>query len=382
MWYDLVVYTPMYVTAFWAVVFLFSPIKKNRAKHFLGLFMFVAFLLYLSHALFFKQEFGAYLVMDPVYTFASLSVYPMYYWYIRLLTVEPTINYRNLQLLMPAFIVSVATLFVYVLMDEAEKMEYLQHFLLNRNPVSELSSLVQTQGIILIIWRLVFAATVIYSLVFGRKLVIQYNNRVANFYSNLEDKTIVWVKYLLYSFVATSLVSFIFNAIGRSVFIENSGWLLLPSAIFSVLLFFIGFQGYLQNYTVYELKKDETLDLVSDTKSWNTEQLKNRVIDLFEKEEIYRDSDLKITHLSLRLSTNRTYISKLINNEFKVTFSDFVNQYRVEEAKILLENDTQQRYSLSYISETVGFGSLSSFIRIFKDKVGVTPGRFRENRRN
>jgi AraC-like DNA-binding protein len=149
-----------------------------------------------------------------------------------------------------------------------------------------------------------------------------------------------------------------------------------------VLLFFIGFQGYLQNYTVYELKKDETLDLVSDTKSWNTEQLKNRVIDLFEKEEIYRDSDLKITHLSLRLSTNRTYISKLINNEFKVTFSDFVNQYRVEEAKILLENDTQQRYSLSYISETVGFGSLSSFIRIFKDKMGVTPGQFRENRRN
>jgi AraC-like DNA-binding protein len=135
----------------------------------------------------------------------------------------------------------------------------------------------------------------------------------------------------------------------------------------------------MQNHTVYELKKDENLDLVSDTKSWNTEQLKNKVIDLFEKEEIYRDSDLKITHLSLRLSTNRTYISKLINNEFKVTFNDFVNQYRVQEAKILLEKDTQQRYSLSYISETAGFGSLSSFIRIFKEQTGKTPGQYRDS---
>jgi len=382
MWYDLVVYTPMYVTAFWAVVFLLSPIKKNRAKHFLGLFMFVAFLLYLSHALFFKQEFGAYLVMDPVYTFASLAVYPMYYWYIRLLTVEPTINYRNLLLLMPAFIVSVATLFVYVLMGEAEKMEYLQHFLLNRNPASELSSLVQTQGIILIIWRLVFAATVIYSLVFGRKLVIQYNNRVANFYSNLEDKTIVWVKYLLYSFVATSLMSFIFNVIGRSVFIEFAGWLLIPSLIFSVLLFFIGFQGYIQNYSVADLAEDEQKVPAHGLSFSNSEQLKNEVVQLFENDKIYRDPNLKITHICNRLKTNRTYISKLINNQFNSTFSDFVNSYRIEEAKTLLTRNTSHQFSLNYVSEAAGFGSLSSFIRIFKDKVGVTPGRFRENRRN
>ena len=382
MWYDLVVYTPMYATAFWAVVFLLSPVKKNRAKHFLGLFMVVAFLLYLSHTLFFKQEFDAYLIMDPVYTFASLAVYPMYYWYIRLLTVEPAINYRNLLLLLPAFVVSVATLFVYVLMSEAETMEYLQHFLLNRKPVSELSSLAQTQGIIFIIGRIVFAATVIYSLVFGRKLVIQYNKKVANFYSNLEDKTIVWVKYLLYSFVATSLMSFIFNVIGRSVFIEFAGWLLVPSLIFSLLLFFIGFQGYIQNYSVVELAEDEQKVPAHGLSFSNSEQLKKEVVQLFENEKIYRDPNLKITHVCNRLKTNRTYISKLINNQFNSTFSDFVNSYRVEEAKTLLTQNPSHLFSLNHVSEAAGFGSLSSFIRIFKDKVGVTPGRYRENSRN
>jgi AraC-like DNA-binding protein len=372
----------MYITAFWAVVFLLSPIQKNRPKHFLGLFMVFAFFLYLAHTLFFKQEFSTYLVMDPVYTFASLSVYPMYYWYIRLLTVEPSINYRNLLLLLPAFIVSVATLFVYVLMGEAEKMEYLQHFLLKRKPVSELSSLVRTQGIIFFIGRFVFAATVIYCLVFGRKLVIQYNKRVANFYSNLEDKTIVWVKYLLYSFVATSLMSFIFNVIGRSVFIEFSAWLLMPSLIFSVLLFFIGFQGYIQNYSVAELAADEEKVPAHGLSFSNSEQLKNEVVQLFENEKIYRDPNLKITHICNRLKTNRTYISKLINNQFDSTFSDFVNNYRIEEAKTLLTQNPPHQFSLNYVSEAAGFGSLSSFIRIFKEKEGITPGKYRESRRN
>lgn len=381
MWYDLIVYTPMYVTAFWAVVFLLSPIKKNRAKHFLGLFMVVAFLLYLSHTLFFKQEFDAYLVIDPLYAFASLAVYPMYYWYIRLLTVEPSVKTRNLFLFLPAFIVGVATLFVYVSMGDAEKLEYLQNFLLKRNPVSELSPLARTQGIIFIIGRIIFAATVIYCLVFGRKLVIQYNNRVANFYSNLEDKTIVWVKYLLYSFVATSLMSFIFNVIGRSVFIEFSGWLVLPSLIFSVLLFFIGFQGYIQNYSVAELAEDERKAPAHGLNFSNSEQLKKEVVQLFENEKIYLDPNLKITHVCNMLKTNRTYISKLINNEFNITFSEFVNSYRIREAKMLLENPPQQ-FSLNYVSEATGFGSLSSFIRIFKEQAGITPGRYREGRRN
>lgn len=382
MWHDLVIYTPMYVTAFWAVVFLLSPIKKNRAKHFLGLFMVVAFLLYLSHTLFFKQEFGAYLVMDPVYMFASLAVYPMYYWYIRLLTVEPSLNYRNLLLLLPAFVFSVATVFIYFFMGEAEKMEYLNNYLLHRKPVSELSPLVRIQGIIFILGRLVFAGEVIYCLVFGRKLVIQYNKRVANFYSNLEDKTIVWVKYLLYSFVATSLMSFVFNVIGRSVFIEFSGWLLLPSLIFSVLLFFIGFQGYIQNHSVADLVEDEQTVPVHGLSFWNSEQLKKEVVELFENEKIHRDPHLKITHICNRLKTNRTYISKLINNEFNTTFSEFVNSYRIQEAKTLLSQNPHHKFSLNHVSEAAGFGSLSSFIRIFKEKVGVTPGRYREDKRN
>lgn len=379
MWHDLVIYTPMYVTAFWAVVLLTSPKKKNLPKHFLGLFMVVAFLVYLSHTLYFKQQFGAYFFLDPVYMFSSLSVYPLYYWYIKLLTSETRINYKNLWMLAPAIFLSVITILVYSFMSNAEKTEYLHLFLLERVKLSGLSQWPKMQAVIFICGRLVFSIQVIFFLVHGRKLVIQYNNRIANFYSNLEDKTIIWVKYLLYSFVATSLMSLTFNIIGRSVFIEHSFWLLLPSSVFSVLLFFIGFQGQLQNHTVRQLNEDEKQELPVDLKARNSEQLQNKLLDLFDKEKVYRDANLKITSVSSRLNTNRTYISKLINHEFEVTFSEFVNRYRVQEAKDLLENDLQQKFSLNYISETAGFGSLSSFNRIFKEVTGKTPGQFRNS---
>jgi AraC-like DNA-binding protein len=377
MWHDLVIYTPMYVTAFWAVVLLMAPKKNNRVKHFLGFFMVAAFWLYFSHTLFFKQQFNAYILIDPFYTFTSLSVYPLYYWYIKLLTSEPEIKIKNLKLLAPAFILSVTTMLLYLIMPANERMDYIIQFLLKKESIGELSALPKLQSRVFILGRLVFTVQVIFFLIYGRRLVIQYNRRISNFYSNLENKSVVWVNYLLYSFVATSLMSIVFNLVGRSVFIEFSGWLLLPSAIFSVLLFFIGFLGFMQNHSVFELHEDEKQEPSMVTTSFITESLKADLLRLFEEDKIYRDPNLKITDVTTKLHTNRTYISRLINQEFDASFSDFVNRYRVEDAKNILRN-FPQKYSLNHVSENAGFGSPSSFNRIFKALTGLTPGQFRE----
>jgi YesN/AraC family two-component response regulator len=113
-------------------------------------------------------------------------------------------------------------------------------------------------------------------------------------------------------------------------------------------------------------------------KNYNTSKLNEKLLDLFINKAIYKHPDLKITHISEKLNTNRTYISKHINTEFSCTFSDFVNRYRIEEAKRLLIEDSSKNYSLNYISEKSGFGSMGSFMRVFRDFEGITPGKFRE----
>lgn len=134
----------------------------------------------------------------------------------------------------------------------------------------------------------------------------------------------------------------------------------------------------MQNHTVVDLELEENKGENFDTKSFNFNKLNDKLLKLFTVEEIYKNPDLKITHLSDLLHTNRTYISKHINTEFSCTFSDFVNRYRVEEAKKLLTSDSMKNFSLNYISEKSGFGSMGSFMRVFRDLQGITPGQFRD----
>ena len=375
---DLIIYTPMYVTFFWAVVLLISKKENNRAKFFLGIFMSVAFLLYLSHAIFFQNNVSAYLIFDPIYNFASLSVYPLYFWYIKLLTVETSYRWQNLHLLAPAFLISLFSFVLYQLMNENERMDYVLGFLLKSKTDFTYSTLILIQKYNYILGRVIFAVQVIIILYSGQKLVRNYNKHIANFYSNLESKSILWVNFILFSLVITSVVSIVFNVIGRSFFMGSKTLLIIPSIIFSVLLFFIGLQGYMQNHTVFDLEMDEQKEKDIVPKSYNSNRLNEKLTELFVKEAIYKNPDLKITHLSEKLHTNRTYISKHINTQYSCTFNDFVNRYRIEEAKKLLSDESSQNFSLNYICEKSGFGSMGTFMRVFREFEGITPGQYRE----
>ena len=375
---DLIIYTPMYVTFFWAVILLITKHENNRAKFFLGVFMFVTFLLYLSHAHFFKKAVSTFPFYDPLYIFASLSVYPLYYWYIKLLSVETSYRWYNLSLFIPAVIFALTSIVLYQLMSSGERVTYMDELILKRKINSSDPILTLLQKINYISSRFVFIVQILYFLVKGRKLIKLYNRNIANFYSNLESRSILWVNYILYSMVITAVMSILFNILGRSFFMESPLYLLIPSLIFSVLLFFIGFLGYMQNHTVVDLETEVLQSENQTSKSYNTSKLNEKLLDLFANEAIYKNPDLKITHLSEKLHTNRTYISKHINTQFSCTFNDFVNRYRIEEAKRLLAEDSSKTYSLNYISEKSGFGSMGSFMRVFRDFEGITPGQFRD----
>ena len=378
MLHDLITYTPMYVSFFWAIILLMAPRKNNRAKHFLGIFMVAAFFLYLSHAIFFKQYLEAYFFIEPIYIMVSLMVYPLYYWYIKLLTVELEVNLKNLWMLAPGLIFGIITATFYLIIPKEEQLVYVRQHLFGENAEILKSSAFTFQMWVYRASRLVFAIQVAYYLILGSRLVLNYNKRVANFYSNLESRNIAWVNFLLISFVITSVMSIVFNAIGKAYFFENTFLLLIPSLLFSTLIFLIGILGYMQDHTVAEFELDafQKSD-ITDIKKHNTEILKEHLLDIFDKEEVYKQPDLKITQISASLKTNRTYISNLINNEFSCTFNEFTNQYRIKEAKRLLSEESYNIYSLEHISEQCGFGSLSTFIRAFKDSEGITPGRYR-----
>lgn len=106
--------------------------------------------------------------------------------------------------------------------------------------------------------------------------------------------------------------------------------------------------------------------------------LKQKFEKFMVEEKPYLWSEVNLDEFVQKLNTNRTYLSRLINNEFGTSFYDLLCEYRIRAARKLLADESKKHLSVEGIGETCGFKSNSTFHSKFKTLVGVTPNSFRQ----
>jgi len=371
--------SPIYVTLFWSVVFLIQKGVPSKPKTHLGMLMVLAFILYCSHAVFFSHLYQLYSYLESVYIFCMLSLYPMYYLYILSVTTEDLKAKNKIKHFLPAIIFGSLSVITNLILSDDQRISYVQDTLMHKN-LKGLSwnTAIGIKGHIFFISRVILLIQIVYYVFMGFKRAIEHNKRVSNFYSDVEGKMLNWVKDLNIVILIVAIASIAFTIIGRSYFSKNEVFLLIPSAIFSIILFEIGFKGNQQLQITEEILEGSNHKAGNEELKYEKdEDLKTQLIELFESEKIYKNSDLRITSVSDSLKTNRTYVSRLINDEFNVNFNEFVNKYRIQEAKKLLESNDSKLFTMDHIAEKSGFGSVNSFTRVFKEFEGITPGHFK-----
>ena len=89
----------------------------------------------------------------------------------------------------------------------------------------------------------------------------------------------------------------------------------------------------------------------------------------------YKNRDLKITNFAQSLELPVYQVSQIINESTGKSFTDFVNEYRVKEAKRILSNN-YSKYTIEGIGHEAGFKSRSSFYNAFKKHTGLTPSQY------
>jgi len=99
---------------------------------------------------------------------------------------------------------------------------------------------------------------------------------------------------------------------------------------------------------------------------------------LIEDERLYADPQLSRDTLAEKLGTNRTYLSKLINDVAGKNYSQFINSYRIQEAVRLLSDPSNEDYPLKQLCFDLGFTSLSTFYKTFTETVGIPPSVYRQ----
>jgi len=101
-----------------------------------------------------------------------------------------------------------------------------------------------------------------------------------------------------------------------------------------------------------------------------------QVLRRMKQDKLFLDSELTLKKMAAQVGANTSSLSKALNENLGMGFSDFVNHFRIEEAKRIMSADERSEWDLVDICYEVGFNSMSSFYRVFKMHTGATPMEF------
>ncbi len=370
---------PMFVCLFWGISLLGSK-HRNLPKSYLAFFMFVTLVNYFTHATYFLHEIKLFAFMDTLWVFTSLASYPLYYYYLRLLTHDTKINWKWLVILLPAFLTSLFSFTLYFMMSQEELELFIYQSMYHQLPLTtEIPLLVHLQILRTTIFKWIFAIQVVLVLIYGTRLISLYNKKLTDFYSNKTGRDLSIFKLLLLALFFSSLISGISNFLGKDFFINRK----LPFAVISLLhstfLYLIGYVGFYKDLTVSDFKRDvakykKQLQLSGPVQRRET-GLMDDLNALVRENQLFTNPDLQISDLAIQLKTNRSYISRTINQDMGTNFCDWINAYRVNHAKKLMNTHVPE-LTMESIAEQSGFSNISTFYRVFKKHEKCTPGKY------
>jgi AraC-like DNA-binding protein len=99
---------------------------------------------------------------------------------------------------------------------------------------------------------------------------------------------------------------------------------------------------------------------------------------LVEVEKVYRDEKISIQSLAEKLAVPDYQLSLVLNEKLNHTFPDFINYYRIEEAKGILASARAEEINVSTVAHQVGFNTMTTFYKAFKKFTGMTPTQYKK----
>jgi tetratricopeptide (TPR) repeat protein len=121
-------------------------------------------------------------------------------------------------------------------------------------------------------------------------------------------------------------------------------------------------------------------ELARNTSTSISVEKENEILDklmLLEKRLDYLKPDFTQQSAAKKIKTNTSYLSSVVNNHYNKSFSEYLNELRINYViDEMISNATYRKYSTQAIAESAGFKNAVSFTKSFNKRTGVTPVQF------
>lgn len=232
---------------------------------------------------------------------------------------------------------------------------------------------------------------VVFGVVLARRVIIAYRRAIQIFNETQADDIGAYIEWLsIFTYwalifgVGCGLLTFLPD---EYVFI----WILSSIPFYSYL--FYSYQNYLLFYEQVENAFEQ--DIQSEEELLTNSETEHEIVsekevprsytefiervDNWIKTDGYVQQGLTIKELSEILYTNRTYLSAYIKTTYKMTFREWITSLRLEYAKNILKEHPE--INIQKLAESSGFLSQSNFIKLFSEKEGCTPAKWKKSNR-
>ena len=327
-----------------ALYLCFFKKKKALANYLLGLILiFMAFRIGKSVMLNFGND------LEPIFIFAGLAflliIGPLLRWYVLAMT-RPNFKLQNR----------------YYLELVPFALVFIMSFYINKNwfDTNNKHVIILFGSVLIFIYlHLAFyifsSGRTLHSLKKKFKDVVQTKSQKAIF---------DWLNAVIIGFIVI-WISYFLNIIDDTVPYVTG------PIVYSIAIYFLSYKAFQLKVTDSD---GDVFKLNDKTGLFN--QISRLVID----EKLYLEADISLSSLSKLIGKTTQTTSKVINQYAKRNFNDFINYYRIQEAKKLLLDANSKHFTISSIAFDTGFSSLSSFNSAFKKFESITPSSYRKTR--
>ncbi|WP_245551610.1 helix-turn-helix domain-containing protein [Gilvimarinus chinensis] len=216
------------------------------------------------------------------------------------------------------------------------------------------------------------------------KLVFTYGEQLKNVFANLNKRDLAWLKVMLVSFLG------LFSWDAVLLTLKLYGY---ATDNFDLdLLNIVGLSGYYLTFFMLNLLIGLKFTLFTSVAAINEsshpppnpeslpvenkayiEDIKASMV----RTKVYTQPDITIDQLATTLKLPTKRLSQIIKEDFRANFYEFINSYRIEDAKQQLRDPACANKTITEIYYEVGFNSKSVFNTFFKRKEGCTPSQYR-----
>ena len=209
-------------------------------------------------------------------------------------------------------------------------------------------------------------------------------NNLLNTYSAINDGDLRWVLYLLYFITGIYVLSFAFTHLLLAGVISDESVFVVIQLMVALFTYLLGYRLFVRPAFFFigradgAIKNGNTRYQKSGLKSEEAETRLHELVNYMKSRKPFTNPELTIFDVAAAMQISRNHLTEILNVYGGKTFNEFINTYRVEEAKRLLREHASDTLSVSGIGRQAGFKSPNAFFTNFKKMTGQTPAAWKE----